>query len=921
MAVEHQQFDVFLSYSRKDERFVDGLASALVTKELSVWRDIQNLRATARWLEEIQAAIDASSMFAVVLTQNYLASDACRVELGLALKSGKIIAPLLCEQGLTLPPPIAEVQWIPFYDQTRFYDSVQKLVDAVDADPAARSAHTWLLVRGTEWKESRIDDSLLRGAELARAEEWLKRWESDAATPDVLRVVKAQRDFVDASRAAADRARRSRAILRSVVAVILAIAALFAGWQTLNVRTRARQQHAARLATDATRTDDVELGLLMATDSLLEWPTAEADAFVRSHLLLVPQQLAAVKLATDALSAAFAADDSRLYLVPANEQQEAKVEVWTWRDGRRQPLSEHAMRVIAAPRGPLVAVVRSDQRVDIIDGTTGVLKRSLEHSRNVTSAAFSNNVKYIATGSWDGRVRIWEVDSKAGPIAELARDGAINDVAFMGPKRVAVISAAPDFTVWTWDPRFAQAKPIVQPLGSVPVLLAASGHSALVATDSGEFHVYDRGLRPYRSDIAKPTAVAILQKPSGTRIAVGGQDGLVAVQGMILRHPAPVKSIAFSSDGDRILTAAGNAAYVWDQSSQLVLKMAQPGIAFAQFSPGSHRIVTAGADGSVRMWSDRPRFRPRSIKVNERIARLHYLPNGHLATVVQDPNVRFNADESVIIKARARTAPPVKLPPHEALAFGENGEIAIAHVRDVTLLDERLRPKATIRFPFEVRELAFSSDNSLIAASGNDRNAAVHDLAERRTSMFAPLTASATSIAFTDTRTIALSELDRVSLYDAKGRRRGSADHLFAAMRIVASRDRKLLAIAGGDSTTRIRTANRLRLRAELPHTALVHDLAFNDDGTRLATSADDGFVRIWDMAEARELARFPRSGEQNAVAFSPDGRSLAFAKSADTIEIWPWRPADLRDEVCRSVSRPFPRKTCMALPTPLAMR
>jgi hypothetical protein len=38
----------------------------------------------------------------------------------------------------------------------------------------------------------------------------------------------------------------------------------------------------------------------------------------------------------------------------------------------------------------------------------------------------------------------------------------------------------------------------------------------------------------------------------------------------------------------------------------------------------------------------------------------------------------------------------------------------------------------------------------------------------------------------------------------------------------------------------------------------------------------------------------------------SSDDRWLAFEKAPGRIEIWPWHPADLREEVCRSVSRRF---------------
>jgi WD40 repeat protein len=564
------------------------------------------------------------------------------------------------------------------------------------------------------------------------------------------------------------------------------------------------------------------------------------------------------------------------------------------------------MMVVPAPRGSLLAVVRSDQRVDIFDGASGALVRTLSHPRNVTRAAFSPDARYVATGSWDRRVRIWAVSSNGGPIAELARDGVINNVAFISATRVALISAAPDFSIWSWE---TKDPPHPWKLRSTSVHLAATEDVAAVAV-GGELFVFEYGsVRRYYSGVAVPTAIAVARSFDDTQVAVGGEDGTVAIQHRhfsptVLKHPAPVKSIDFSTDGQRVLVAAGDSAHVWNNfAPRHLLKMAQPEITFAQFSHDGRHIVTAGANGSVTIWSDRPRFTPRSIKVDGRIARLHFFSNGSLAVIVQDPKVRFHADESVVI-ASTQPMPAVKLPPHQTLAFAGD-RMAFAHLRDVTLLDERLRRAGTVRFPFDVQELAFSHEGLLIAAAGDAYNAAVHDTETGRTVNFEPLATSASSIVFAGPHAVAVSQRDGVALFDRAGRRRDVAEDPFAAMEIASTRNGELMAIASADSITRIRT-KRLDFRAELPHRALVHDLAFNADGTRLVTAADDGFIRIWDTAEAREVARLERQGDLATVALSSDDRWLAFEKAPGRIEIWPWRPADLREEVCRSVSRRF---------------
>ena len=65
---------VFISYSRKDTEFVERLAADLQTAGLEVWYDLSGLEGGTRWGSEIQAAIEQSQFFLVVLSPNSLES-------------------------------------------------------------------------------------------------------------------------------------------------------------------------------------------------------------------------------------------------------------------------------------------------------------------------------------------------------------------------------------------------------------------------------------------------------------------------------------------------------------------------------------------------------------------------------------------------------------------------------------------------------------------------------------------------------------------------------------------------------------------------------------------------------------------------------------------------------------------------------
>ena len=64
---DNRVIQIFISYSRKDLRFVEGLASDLRKAGFEVWYDFLRLRGGERWRIEIQRAIKNSQCVITVL--------------------------------------------------------------------------------------------------------------------------------------------------------------------------------------------------------------------------------------------------------------------------------------------------------------------------------------------------------------------------------------------------------------------------------------------------------------------------------------------------------------------------------------------------------------------------------------------------------------------------------------------------------------------------------------------------------------------------------------------------------------------------------------------------------------------------------------------------------------------------------------
>ena len=196
----------FISYSRADRAFVRQLHEGLTSRGLSVWVDFEDIPPTAEWLAGLYTGIERAEAFLFVISPDSLASEMCQIEVLHALKHGKRIVPILRRAASVGPPleALGKPQWIDAREDAEFKLALTTVLQALQTDPEWLKAHTWLVMRATEWKAARGRGRLLHGPELRRAQDWLEHG-AELGPPSV---TQEQREFVEASRRAAGRRRR-----------------------------------------------------------------------------------------------------------------------------------------------------------------------------------------------------------------------------------------------------------------------------------------------------------------------------------------------------------------------------------------------------------------------------------------------------------------------------------------------------------------------------------------------------------------------------------------------------------------------------------------------------------------------------------------------------------------------------------------
>ena len=287
------------------------------------------------------------------------------------------------------------------------------------------------------------------------------------------------------------------------------------------------------------------------------------------------------------------------------------------------------------------------------------------HRGPITSVAFSPDSDVVATGSRDQTVRVWEVKSGKSRGPALPHPATVLDVAFRSDG-ARILTRTPEQVVRLWEARsgpdlrlrqWAASDFVVSPDGKTFLMLprtsttslfdAATGNSlgdlqhkkqirALAFSPDGAFiltgsddqtaQLWRRGAEKRIERVGPPLkhqgavmkaafspdgktllTVTAPPKDAGPRWTVQRWD---AATGKPVSVPwqltAGVRKLAYSADGRTVLALQMNKALLWDATGKQIgqpLEHPPPSrLNEAVFSPDGKLVLTAGRDGTARLW-------------------------------------------------------------------------------------------------------------------------------------------------------------------------------------------------------------------------------------------------------------------------------------------------------------------------------
>ncbi|MFN8377111.1 MAG: TIR domain-containing protein [Anaerolineae bacterium] len=107
---------VFISYSRKDERFARQLATALSNRGYDVWIDVEDIPAGMKWSSAIQQGLDSANAMIVVISPDSMASTNVEDEWQYFLDQRKPVIPVLLREA-KIHFQLSRIQYIDFLRQ------------------------------------------------------------------------------------------------------------------------------------------------------------------------------------------------------------------------------------------------------------------------------------------------------------------------------------------------------------------------------------------------------------------------------------------------------------------------------------------------------------------------------------------------------------------------------------------------------------------------------------------------------------------------------------------------------------------------------------------------------------------------------------------------------------------------------------
>jgi transcriptional regulator with XRE-family HTH domain len=244
------------------------------------------------------------------------------------------------------------------------------------------------------------------------------------------------------------------------------------------------------------------------------------------------------------------------------------------------------------------------------------------HTAAIQALAFSPVEHTLATGSWDGTIKLWNLEN--GALLWLGQHtGSIHRLVFT-PDGRTLASGGDDAAIRLWDVSTGKHLQTLSCQSSAVYALAWSPDGGLLASGSfdGSIHLWEmQGRQAAQSGTATRILTghsglvwSVAFAPDGRTLASGSFDRTVklwdveSLEGRetLAGHIAPVNAVAWSPDGSLLASGSRDQMiWLWDveQGSYRTALHGHTAVVHdLAFTPDGRSLLSGSEDGTLRVW-------------------------------------------------------------------------------------------------------------------------------------------------------------------------------------------------------------------------------------------------------------------------------------------------------------------------------